>query len=137
MWAPRGGQRAPINCEKLFLTIWKVKTLQRWERGLTAAKSSNKKSRQQNQEQNSTNNNPETVRARWRRVPRSPKAGLPKTGFGPGLWGPQSVGAPKGGAPNLEKVGPRRVWGPKFRAFVPFAATIFILEVVSWNSWCD
>ena len=48
-----------------------------------------------------------------------------------------SPGAPEGGGPNLEKVGPRRVeprrvGGPKFRAFFPIPATIFFILSLSW-----
>ena len=71
-------------------------------------------------------------------------------GSGPEGWGHEGCvlkgGAPDYGAPNgggskgagrnLEKVGPRKVGDPKFRAFFTFPATIFILpllRVVSWN----
>ena len=40
-------------------------------------------------------------------------------GWGPEGWGskPRKSGCPKSGGPNPEKVGARRVEGPKFRAF--------------------
>ena len=60
--------------------------------------------------------------------------------------GPSKGGPQKGGGPNLEKVGPRRVelrrvGGPKFRAFFPSSATIFFLLSLSWGPfvefwWC-
>ena len=64
--------------------------------------------------------------------------------------GPRRVEAPKGGRPNLEKLGPRRVglegWGLKggahrvgraqnFALFFSSPATVFILFSLSWGSF--
>ena len=45
---------------------------------------------------------------------------------------PRKSGDQKGGA---RRVGARRVGGPKFRAFFPSPATIFILSSLSWGSF--
>ena len=63
-------------------------------------------------------------------------------GGGPEGWRPRRVEAPKGGGPNLEKVGPRRMGSPKFRAFffpLPPQFSFFLLSfrgpfVEFW--WC-
>ena len=53
---------------------------------------------------------------RRRRVPRRGPEG--RKGGAPGLLAPKGGGS-KGAGPNLERVGPRRVGGAKFRAFSP------------------
>ena len=76
---------------------------------------------------------------------------LDHKGWGPEGWRPRRVEAPKGGGPNLEKVGPRRVeprrveprrvGGPKFRAFFPLFPPQFSFFSLSWGLfvefwWC-
>ena len=66
-------------------------------------------------------------------------------GWGPKGWGPEVVGGPKVGArwgggrsgwgPNPEKVGPRRVEGPKFRAFFSLSRPKFLLSSLSGGSF--
>ena len=71
-------------------------------------------------------------------VPRRGREGWCPEGWGPGLLGPEL--GPEGWrfeGPNLEKVWPRRVGGPKFRAFFPlpplFSFFLRLLGVVSFE----
>ena len=105
--APRGGQRAPINCKKIVINILEGQTLQWWRRGFDGRrpKSSNKKS----------SNAAESGAKQHKQQPRNSE-GCPAEGgsaevpegwgpelFGPGLWGPRSVGAPKGGVQKISR----------------------------------
>ena len=53
---------------------------------------------------------------------------------------PRRMGAPKGGGQNPEKVGPRRVGGPKFRVFFSLLPTISLFLSLSGSLlvefWC-
>ena len=124
--ASRGGQKPPINCEKLWSTFWKVKHCKGGRGGSTVG---GPKAATRNAAESGANQHKQQPRnSEGCPVEGGSRGGSPNSGA-PKCRGPEVSGAPKGGrGQNFTKFFPLP---PLFSFFLP------LLEVVLWNWWCD